>query len=104
MRMSLARPCACMTLKNIVFGACRPPVVRTSSLGMGLPQLPQNLWAAGTMAPHPGQARSDCAVTEPTGGVTRVGAPETPRPAPQVMQDGAPSALYALQASQTSPR
>src|SRR5262245_50130344 len=60
MRMSLARPGACMVLKKSVLPD-RPPVAGALGVAAGpstrAPHSPQNLWAPMTMLPHEGQAR-----------------------------------------------
>src|SRR5687768_8685988 len=104
MRISLARPGACMAPKNIVFGPGRgrapEPSLRgvEAASGIGLPQLPQKRWCAATSAAQVGQRR----VADGAGWSGRVRA--TFSWAPQTWQAVALSAHRESQDSHTRPR
>src|SRR5262245_33252544 len=98
MRMSLARPGACIALKNIVLGAFLRGAAAAGGgaapASIGLPQEGQNRKLDGTSLPQPGQARVAAAATL---------AGTIPREAPQAWQAVALSGESASQLSQTRP-
>src|SRR5205809_3817605 len=116
MRMSLARPGACIAPKKMVLAALPGDDGATSTRA---PHEPQKRWPGMSSAPHDEQSRADAAVgAEVSGAIGAAGAAEAPAPrvrgpepprcgtpsgSPQPAQTVAESGLSASHASHTSP-
>ena len=114
MRMSLARPGACIAPKNMV--RARPPSARSSPCGwgetagcvpptvIGAPQAPQKRKLGATSAPQVAQMRLSPDAAAGAGAAARLRCTGTiPRDSPQAWQAVAFSGESASQASQTRP-